>query len=63
MLLTTEEVEELTGLVKPSAQSNWLSRQKIVHFINAQNIVKVTWESVNNPRNEITIEPNWDNVA
>lgn len=64
MLLTTEEVRDLTGYEKPSAQSKWMRENGITHFINGQNVVKVTWEAVNNPKVLLKgTEPRFDYVA
>lgn len=32
--LTTQEVEQLTGYVKPSKQIQWLTRNRVPHYVN-----------------------------
>jgi hypothetical protein len=60
--LTDKEVEELTGLKRPASQSEWLQREKILHFVNTRNKVKVTWHSVNNP-SVATKRPDFSKVS
>lgn len=58
-LLTQGEIEALTGYSRTKEQSAWLQKEKILHFVNGQNRVVVTWQSVNNPRLTITTEPDF----
>jgi len=62
MLLTDKEVVELTGLKTASGQSKWLQKEKILHFVNAQNKVRVTWHSVDNPTTKVK-EPDFSKVS
>lgn len=62
MLLTTEQVEELTGYKQTAAQVRWLTRNRIRHYVNGQNKVKVMEHEVNNPKKD-TQEPDFSHVA
>lgn len=64
MFLTEEEVIELTGYRKPSAQSRWLWANGIKNYTNSQNRVIVVRSVVEgeNLASDI-VEPNFENVA
>jgi hypothetical protein len=53
MLLTSEEIKQLTGYTATNQQSQWLTRNRILHFVNRHNKVQITWESVNHPVKKI----------
>ena len=58
MLVSQDELKEITGYEQPGKQSELLSKWRIDHqFPNAKGRVVVTWEQVNNPRYK-TEEPN-----
>ena len=61
--LTEEKVVELTGYERAADQSKWLSEQKILHFVNKQNKVKITWHAVNHPLYISSEEPDFDKVS
>jgi hypothetical protein len=61
MLLTQEEIKTLTGYSLAKKQSEWLSENRIRHFVNRLNKVQITWESVNHPVKKIQ-EPDFSKV-
>lgn len=63
MLLSQEEITELTGYVQPAKQAEWLTSCRITHqYPNGRGKVAVTWEQVNNPQYKKE-EPNFEKVA
>jgi|TARA_R100000654_G_scaffold62906_1_gene90086 hypothetical protein len=62
MLLTQDDIKELTGYKSAQKQSDWLAENRITHFVNGANKVQVTWQSVNNPTKKIT-QPDFRNVS
>jgi len=61
MLLTREEIKQLTGYTATREQSQWLTKNRILHFINRHNKVQLTWESVDHPVKKIQ-EPDFSHV-
>lgn len=60
MFLTDEQVQQLTGLKRPSAQSRWLATKGIPHMVNAAGKVVVTRKALESDCVEGTREPKWE---
>lgn len=61
--LTETEVVEFTGYQRPAEQSAWLSENRILHYLNRENKVKVTWYAINHPRYLQSEEPDFGKVS
>ncbi|WP_076543078.1 DUF4224 domain-containing protein [Shewanella sp. UCD-KL21] len=64
-LLTTEELQKLSGLTQAAAQVKWLKRQGIKHYVRNDGRPSVTWKFVNTPHESgvhsqnKTLQPNF----
>lgn len=63
MFLSDEEVETLTGYIKPSSQSKWLWENSIPHYTNAQGKVIVVRAALEKTPEIKVKEPRFDHVA
>lgn len=48
-ILSSRDVEELTGLRQPAAQFKWMKDNGIVAYRSTDGQVKTTWFNVNHP--------------
>lgn len=63
--LTTEEVQSMTGLIKPKCQLKWLRKNGIDALMRGDNTVLVLWSAVEakigrqEDKKNKSVQPNW----
>jgi hypothetical protein len=63
MFLTDDELRQLTGLKRPTAQARFLASKGIPHFVNAAGRVVVTRAAVETPSTQVRREPKWEALS
>lgn len=62
-LLTSTDLEMLTGRVQAAAQIRWLTQNRVRHYVNANGKPVVTWAAVNKEKEAPVLAPiNWQAV-
>lgn len=58
MLLSSQDIEELTGAKHVKGQREFLEKHHITYFQRKDGKLSVTWHAVHNPKQSAN-QPNW----